>query len=117
MYAERNGIFQKAILVLRDAVKNGYRFDEPACVETERLAYKIKIENSPNIEFFTTMMEERKGDVSKEDISRVDSIFAIYKVWYKAQNYNINFMRSKKAFFKDIADFVGVAYEKMNMRK
>ena len=114
LYAERNGIFQKAILALRDAVKNGYRFDEPACAETERLAYKI--ENSPTIEFFTTMMEERKGDVSKEDVSRVDSIFAIYKVWYKDQNYNINFMRSKKAFFKEIADFVGVPYEEMKKR-
>lgn len=114
LMAERNGIFQKAILAFKEVVENGYNFDEPACVAKEREAYKI--ENSPSIEFFTTQMEERQGDVKRTDVSRVDSIYSVYREWYKAQGYNMNFIRSKKDFFKEIADFVGVSYEDMKKR-
>lgn len=40
MFAERNGIVYKAVMALRTAIDNGYRFSEPESVENARQDYR-----------------------------------------------------------------------------
>lgn len=114
MYAERNGIFYKAIMAIREVLLHGHRFDEPACAEAMREQYKIL--NSSSIEFFITMMEERKDRLSVNDVANVDTIYNVYREWYKRQGYDPNYIDSQKEFFNFIASYVGVPYDVMKWR-
>lgn len=116
MYAERNGIFHKAIMAFQDVLKDGKKFHEPAC--SAEMREKYEIENSSSIEFFTTMMEPRKEmKVPKDDPSTVETIYRIFLSWYENMHYDKSYIPSKKEFFDDIASFIGVPYELMKKRK
>ncbi len=114
LYAERNGIFQKAILAFREIALTDYKFIEPPCALVEREAYKV--ENSPVIEFFVTCMEARTGDIGRNDVSRIDPVYAVHRAWYKDQGYNMSYIKSKKDFFNEIAEYIGIPYEDMKKR-
>lgn len=119
MFAERNGIFYKAIMAFHKiyirGVKDGVRmFDEPACAYEMRKFYNI--ENSPTIKFFVTCMEERQGGIGSRDVSRIKTIYAVYKAWYTKEGYNINYLKSVNDFTKEIAAYVGIPYEDMTHR-
>ena len=115
MYEERQGIFNKAILAFKEVIANGYHFQGPA--EARQSIDEYRIDNNSALEFFETMMEKRKENITRNDASTVDAIYRVYKSWYIDQDYKINYRKSKKEFFQDIADYVGEKYSDMKKRK
>ena len=115
MYAEREGIVCKALEAFRDVIiNNGCRFHEPA--EADVIRDKYRLGNNSALEFFSTMMEKREGDIARDDPSTVEVIYRAYGEWYVSQNYKSNYKKSKKDFFQDIADYLGEEYEDMKKR-
>ena len=111
MYEERAGIFYKAIMAFRAVIANGYRFHIPA--EAKEKLREYRVDNNSAIEFFETMMEQRVGDVNRNDKSTVTAIYKVYKNWYTDQDYKLCYRKTHREFFTEIADYIGEKYADM----
>lgn len=110
MYAERSGIVYKAVMAFRDAIQRGYRFTEPGSIKTARADYRS--ENNTAVEFFQTFMQKRKHPVKSSDSITVSKVYQAYCQWY-AFNYGKGYKKTKKEFYRSIADSLGTSYDKM----
>lgn len=113
MYRERAGIANKAVMAIRNVIDRGYRFTEPDSVKEERKDYNI--ENNTALEFMKMCMRPRSRLPKNDDPYTVTRIYHGYSHWYD-MNYGKQYRKSKKEFFKSIADSLGTTYEEMTMQ-
>ncbi|MCQ2414064.1 MAG: phage/plasmid primase, P4 family [Clostridia bacterium] len=106
MYAERDGIFYKAVLALQSVIRNGYRFSEPESVKKARSDYRG--ENSSVIAFFKECMTERPHP-KIEDSCTTGKVYAVYKAWC-ADNAN-GYAKPAADFRGQLAEHIGAAPE------
>ncbi len=102
MYAERNGIFYKAVLALQNVIRNGYRFTEPESVIKAREEYRG--ENSSVIAFFNECMTERPHP-KIEDGCTTGKVYDVYKAWC-VDNTN-GYAKTAGEFREQLAVYLG----------
>lgn len=108
MYAERNGIFYKAVLALQNVIRNGYRFSEPESVIKAREEYRG--ENSSVIAFFNECMTERPHP-KIEDGCTTGKVYDVYKAWC-GDNAN-GYAKTAGEFREQLADYLGTDTDTM----
>ena len=113
MYAERTGIVYKAITAFRAVIERGYRFTETQEMVDARKDYRI--DNNTALEFFQTCMKPRKHLPKNNDPFTVKKVYTAYCRWYDAC-YGKSYRKTKKEFFRAIADSLGTTYEEMVMQ-
>lgn len=113
MYAEREGIVQKAVTALLQVIANGYRFSEPESVRMARL--KFQRENSTVISFFEECMGPWPDD--KVDINgcTTGQIHTAYREWCKRNNNG--YAKSAKEFRDELAAHLFSTFEDMSIRR
>ncbi len=110
MYQEREGIVHKAVLAFRAVIERGYYFTETVQMKEERAEYRV--ENNTALEFFRTCMQPRKKPFKRDDPYTVKKVYMAYCTWYDI-NYGRQYRKSKKEFYRAIADSLGTTYEEM----
>ena len=93
-------------------LKEGSSFQLP--IDTPDLLMQYKALNNTAVEFFQTMMKLRtSGLPARGDRSTITAIYDTYVVWYNQQGYEKKYIKSKDAFFKAIAGFLGQSVEEI----
>ena len=113
MYAEREGIVQKAVMAFREVIRRGYRFTEPKKSKLNRTDYQT--ENNSALEFFHLAMVKRTEPIAKNDKYTVRGIYHVYTSWYN-DTYGMAYRKSQKEFYKAISSYLGTDYEDMKIR-
>ena len=113
MYGERAGIVYKAVMAFKAVIDRGYRFTETQEMVDARKDYRI--ENNTALEFFQTCMKPRKHLPKNNDPFTVKKVYTAYCRWYDAC-YGKSYRKTKKEFFRAIADSLGTTYEEMVMQ-
>lgn len=103
MFAERNGIVRKCVQALQKVIANGYRYDEPRCVEDARDAYQQ--DNSSVIGFVTECMCDRAPGDYKDGVT-TSKVFDVYQEWCKKNNHG--YSRSFKEFKKELTAYLNI---------
>ena len=113
MYAERDGIVQKAVHALLRVISNGFRFSEPESVKMAR--HNFKRENSTVISFFEECMGPWPND--KVDINgcTTGQIHNAYREWCKRNNNG--YAKSAKEFRDELASHLFSTFEDMSTRR
>ena len=112
MYAEREGIFYKAVMAFRNVISNGYRFTEPDSISQARQNYRNT--NSTIISFFEECMAER-SDSKISDTWTTGRIFKAYKAWCKDNNNG--YAKTAREFRDELADHLGTTFQAMVVRR
>lgn len=112
MYAEREGIFYKAVMAFRNVIGNGYRFTEPDSIAQARQNYRNT--NSTIISFFEECMAER-SDSKISDTWTTGRIFKAYKAWCKDNNNG--YAKTAREFRDELADHLGTIFQAMVVRR
>lgn len=113
MYAEREGIVQKAINALLRVIANGYRFSEPESVRIARNKYQQ--ENSTVLTFFEECMcpwPDDKVDINGCTTGRIHDA---YREWCKRNNNGHS--KSGKEFRDELAAYLFTNFEDMRTRR
>lgn len=110
MYEEREGIVYKAVMAFKEVISRGYRFTETDTMSEARKDYQV--ENNTALEFFETCMQRRIHPPKSKDPYTVSKVYKAYCWWYEAC-YGKAYRKSKKEFFRAIADSLGTSYEDM----
>ena len=108
MYAEREGIIQKAVKALVRLFKNGCEFDEPSCVVKARERYIAK--NNTVISFFNECMRRREGEKIRDNAT-VGRIYKVYKEWCGENNNG--YAKSSREFKETLARYLKVDVDEM----
>ena len=146
MYMERDGIFNKAMKAFQGVIENDYKFHEPAESTVMRNSYRVDnnsaleffvtmMEARTSTTTHATHATHSTGshthgyssksnshsnggreNGSRDELVTVDKIYGAYRQWYTDQNYNVRFKKSRKDFFSDIADYIGMSYEDMKLK-
>ena len=109
LYAERDGIIQKAVFALQNVIRNGYRFSEPRSILDARRSY-VKT-NSTIISFIDECMEKRES----EDSCTTGVIYNVYCEWCRYNNKG--FSKSSREFRKVLAEYLGVNTDELISHK
>ena len=112
MYAEREGIFYKAVMAFRNVIHNGYRFSEPQSVIQARTGYRNT--NSTIISFFEECMAER-SESRISDNWTTGRIYKAYKFWCKDNNNG--YAKTAREFRDELADHLGTTFQAMVVRR
>ena len=112
MFAERQGIIQKAVNALTKVIANGYRFSEPKSVTDMREKYMN--DNNTVVTFFRECMCEREENRSFDDCT-TGKIFKAYKAWCR-NNYP-GFCETERDFRKEISKIIGGEYKEIITRR
>ena len=112
MYAEREGIVQKAVAALQRVIANGYRFFEPASVKDARIQYQK--ENSTVITFFEECMCPWPDGRATSNGCTTGKIHTAYREWCKRNN-NGHF-KSAKEFRDELAGYLFTTFADMSTR-
>lgn len=112
MYAEREGIVQKAIAALQRVIANGYRFTEPASVKDARIQYQK--DNSTVITFFEECMCPWPDGKATSNGCTTGKIHTAYREWCKRNN-NGHF-KSAKEFRDELAGYLFTTFSDMSTR-
>lgn len=112
MYAEREGIFYKAVMAFRNVIGNGYRFTEPDSIAQARQNYRNT--NSTIISFFEECMAER-SDSKISDTWTTGRIFKAYRAWCKDNNNG--YAKTAREFRDELADHLGTTFQAMVVRR
>ena len=113
MYAERDGIVQKAVHALRRVIANGYRFSEPESVKMARLNFQK--ENSTVISFFEECMGPWPDDKVDIDGCTTGQIHTAYREWCKRNNNG--YAKSAKEFRDELAAYLFTTFADMSTRR
>ena len=111
MYAEREGIIQKAVKALQTVIKNGHRYSEPEKVKLSRKEYMQT--NNSVISFWNECITEINSDNNSRYTT--GQIFDVYKSWCKDNNSSKN--KDAKEFRNDISKHLGVEYNRLVVHK
>lgn len=112
MYAEREGIVQKAIAALQRVIANGYRFAEPSSVKDARIQYQK--DNSTVINFFEECMCPWPDGKATSNGCTTGKIHTAYREWCKRNN-NGHF-KSAKEFRDELAGYLFTTFADMSTR-
>lgn len=112
MFAEREGIVQKAVAALQRVIANGYRFTEPASVKDARIQYQK--ENSTVITFFEECMCPWPDGKATSNGCSTGKIHTAYREWCKRNN-NGHF-KSAKEFRDELAAYLFTTFADMSTR-
>jgi P4 family phage/plasmid primase-like protien len=112
MYAEREGIVQKAIAALQRVIANGYRFAEPSSVKDARIQYQK--DNSTVITFFEDCMCPWPDGKATSNGCTTGKIHTAYREWCKRNN-NGHF-KSAKEFRDELAGYLFTTFADMSTR-
>lgn len=113
MYAEREGIIQKAINALLRVIANGYRFSEPESVKVARRKYQA--ENSSVITFFEECMclwPNRFLDINGCTTGKIHDA---YREWCRRNNSG--FAKSGREFRDELASYLHTTFADMSTRR
>ena len=113
MYAERDGIVQKAVHALRRVIANGYRFSEPESVKMARLNFQK--ENSTVISFFEECMGPWPDDNVDNDSCTTGQIHTAYREWCRRNNNG--YAKSAKEFRDELAAYLFTTFADMSTRR
>ncbi|MBQ0134229.1 MAG: hypothetical protein KBS46_03765 [Clostridiales bacterium] len=101
LYAERDGIFYRAVEALQKVMRNGYAFDEPKCVAKERWEYS-RVNNSA-LTFISECMEAI-GEQQHKETCTSGIVYRLYRAWC---NDNANgFAKTDREFKSAVADWL-----------
>ena len=113
MYAEREGIVQKAIHAFLRVIANGYRFSEPESVAIARQKYQQ--ENSTVLTFFEECMcPWPNGSVDIKGCT-TGKIHDAYREWCRRNNNG--FVKSGKEFRDELAAYLLTTFADMSTRR
>ena len=113
MYAERDGIVQKAVHALLRVIANGYRFSEPESVKMARLNFQK--ENSTVISFFEECMGPWPDDKIDIDGCTTGQIHTAYREWCRRNNNG--YAKSAKEFRDELAAYLFTTFADMSTRR
>ena len=113
MYAERDGIVQKAVHALLRVIANGYRFSEPESVKMARLNFQK--ENSTVISFFEDCMGPWPDDKVDIDGCTTGQIHTAYREWCRRNNNG--YAKSAKEFRDELAAYLFTTFADMSTRR
>ena len=113
MYAERDGIVQKAVHALLRVIANGYRFSEPESVKMARLNFQK--ENSTVISFFEECMGPWPDDKVDIDGCTTGQIHTAYREWCRRNNNG--YAKSAKEFRDELAAYLFTTFADMSTRR
>ncbi len=102
MYAERQGIIQKALIALKELVDDDFDIQEPACTIALRQRY-MKLNNPVAAFIEECMVPYVKTLNSKQDLKR--ELYYIFTRWCKANNNG--YILSNKEFTEKVAKYFG----------
>lgn len=111
MFAEREGIVQKAVIALQTVIANGYTFTEPESVKLAREEYCA--ENSSVISFFNECMCRRTSDRITDGCT-TGMVYNAYKAW--CNDNNGGHRRTAKDFRNKLAEHLGTTFDEMTIR-
>ena len=112
LFAEREGIVQKAVASLSTVIRNGYAFTEPASVIRYRRKYRDG--NSTVFNFFYECMC-RKSD--HYDINEDFTVTEIYKTYKEYCRTNNGYTKTRKEFDLDLAEILGCTPDELTTRR
>lgn len=86
MYAEREAIVYKAVMALKEVIKNGYRYNVPQCCIDNMKQYQQ--DNSPVLTFFNEccIMREQENGTKIKDSCTTKKMYEVFKAWCKDNN-------------------------------
>ena len=113
MYAEREGIVQKAIHAFMGVIANGYRFSEPEAVKVARRKYQA--ENSTVITFFEECMCPWSNGIVDIKGCTTGKIHDAYREWCRRNNNG--FVKSGKEFRGELAAYLLTTFADMSTRR
>lgn len=113
MYAERDGIVQKAVHALLRVIANGYRFSEPESVRMAR--HNFQKENSTVISFYEECMEHWPDDKVNINGCTTGQIHIAYREWCKRNNNG--YAKSAKEFRDELAAYLSTTFADMSTRR
>ena len=112
MFAEREGIIQKAVAALQQVIKNEYRYDEPECVAQERENYRL--ENSTVSMFFEDCMCKRpNGQIT--DNCTTSRVYKVYQSW--CRNNNHGYFETARDFRNGISKLIGGEFKDVTTKR
>lgn len=111
MYAERAGIVRKALIALKQAIDNGYRFSIPE--SSKELLKEYAESNSPVISFFKECCIMRSEGVPKDNCS-CRKMFDVFKAW--CVDANNGYVAKKSEFKKEIAEYLNMTIDEITVR-
>lgn len=112
MYAEREGIVQKCVKALQTVITNGYKFSEPASVNTAREQYQAV--NSTVISFFEECMCHWPSGTIGGSAITTGAIHRAYVQWCRLNNNG--YAKSAKEFREELASHLHTTFAEMSTR-
>lgn len=112
MYAEREGIVQKCVKALQTVITNGYKFSEPASVNTARGQYQAT--NSTVISFFEECMCHWPNGTIGGSAITTGAIHRAYVQWCRLNNNG--YAKSAKEFREELASHLHTTFAEMSTR-
>ncbi len=111
MFAEREGIVQKALVALKQAIDNGYIFSIPE--SSKELLKEYAESNSPVISFYKECCVLRSSDIPKDNCS-CRRMFDVFRAW--CVDTNNGYTAKKSEFKKEIAEFLNMTVDEITTR-
>ncbi|MBR4489009.1 DNA primase, partial [bacterium] len=112
MFAEREGIIQKAVAALQKVIRNEYRYDEPMCVLNVRKQYKL--ENSSVAAFFADCMCHRPQN-KITDCCTTGRVYKVYQSWCK--NNNHGYSETERDFRTEVSMLMGGEFKDVTVKR
>ena len=113
LFAEREGIVQKAVDALSTVIRNGYAFTEPASVIRYRRKYRDG--NSTVFNFFYECMCRKSDHYDINEDFTVTEIYKTYKEYCRTNNNG--YTKTRKEFDLDLAEILGCTPDELTTRR
>jgi P4 family phage/plasmid primase-like protien len=112
MYRERQGIIYKAVKALQQVIRNGYRFDEPQCVQQARAQYMA--DNNPVVTFFNECMQPWVNGKIQTHCT-TGRVYKVFQAWSRENNNG--YAKSAKDFRDGLAAYLKTTFDEMTVRR
>jgi len=114
MYAEREGIVYQAVQALKRVIRNGYRYDIPESVLTERQRYQV--ENDSALSFFDECMRHTMPGEKLNPFCTTGRVYRVYQAWCR-QNTRNGYAKSQTDFRKALAMHLKLSTDDLIVRQ
>ena len=111
MFLEREGIVYLAVMAMKEAVNNGYKFSIPEICSKNSLSYK---EENDSVALFYSECCTHRPDGKILDKCTTKEVFDVYKEWCKDNNGG--HYESKKAFIARLEEITGKSHDELIRR-
>lgn len=114
MYAEREGIVYQAVQALKRVIRNGYCYDIPESVLTERQRYQV--ENDSALSFFDECMRHTMPGEKLNPFCTTGRVYRVYQAWCR-QNTRNGYAKSQTDFRKALAMHLKLSTDDLIVRQ